>query len=49
MADIRNGRWTAHSDAPFVVFLIGMRFNKLWKIHKWGPVIQGHAAHDRRT
>ena len=38
MAEIRAGRWTARSDQPFVVFLIGMRFNKLWKVHKWGPV-----------
>jgi hypothetical protein len=38
MARILTDRWTAHSDRPFVVFLIGMRFNKLWKVHKWGPV-----------
>jgi hypothetical protein len=38
MPEIRKGRWTARSEAPFVVFLIGMRFNKLWKVHKWGPV-----------
>jgi hypothetical protein len=38
MPDIRTGRWAAHSDEPFVVFLIGMRFNRLWKAHKWGPV-----------
>jgi hypothetical protein len=38
MSDIRRGRWTAVSDEPFVVFLIGMRFNKPWKVHKWAPV-----------
>ena len=38
MPEIRAGRWTARRDEPFVVFLIGMRFNKLWKVHKWGPV-----------
>ena len=38
MADIRAGRWTARRDEPFVVFLIGMRFNKPWKVHKWAPV-----------
>ena len=27
------------ADAPFVVFLIGMRFNRLWKVHKWGPAL----------
>jgi hypothetical protein len=38
MPEIRKGRWTARTDAPFVVFLIGMRFNKLWKVHRWAPV-----------
>ncbi len=27
-----------HGDGGFVVFLIGMRFNRPWKIHKWLPV-----------
>ena len=32
-------RVTAEVDREeFVVFLIGMRVNKLWKIHKWLPV-----------
>jgi hypothetical protein len=39
MAEIHVGRWTARRDEPFVVFLIGMRFNRLWKVHKWGPVL----------
>ena len=39
MADIHAGRWTARHDEPFVVFLIGMRFNKLWKVHKWAPIM----------
>ena len=38
MPEILKGRWTARAEAPFVVFLIGMRFNKLWKVHRWGPV-----------
>ena len=25
-------------EGEFVVFLIGMRINKLWKLHKWLPV-----------
>ena len=25
-------------EEPFVVFLIGMRVNKLWKVHRWLPV-----------
>jgi hypothetical protein len=29
---------TAEVDGDFVVFLIGMRINKPWKIHKWLPV-----------
>lgn len=31
-------RMTAEIDGEFVVFLIGMRVNKPWKIHKWLPV-----------
>jgi hypothetical protein len=29
---------TAHIDGEFVVFLIGMRINKPWKVHRWLPV-----------
>jgi hypothetical protein len=28
----------AELDGPFVVFLVGMRINRPWKIHKWLPV-----------
>lgn len=38
MAQIYNQKMTAELDGEFVVFLIGMRINKLWKVHKWGPV-----------
>ena len=31
-------RVTATLDGTFCVFLIGMRFNKPWKIHQWLPV-----------
>jgi hypothetical protein len=34
-----NDRMCAEVDGEAVVFLIGMRFNKLWKIHKWFPVL----------
>jgi hypothetical protein len=34
-----NDRMCAQVDGEAVVFLIGMRFNKLWKIHKWFPVL----------
>jgi hypothetical protein len=33
-----TGRMTATLDGDFVVFLIGLRFNKIWAIHKWLPV-----------
>jgi hypothetical protein len=33
-----NKRMHAKIEGDFVVFIIGMRINKLWKIHKWLPV-----------
>ena len=38
MAKVFAGRYAAKMDGPFVVFLIGMRVNKLWALHKWVPV-----------
>ncbi len=38
MAKIFNGCYTAKTDAPFVVFLIGMRINQWWRFDKWVPV-----------
>ena len=38
MANVIAKRVTAQIEGDFVVFLIGMRFNKPWKIHKWLPV-----------
>lgn len=35
---VMPGRYTAVLDGDFVVFVIGMRVNKLWKVHKWLPV-----------
>lgn len=35
MNQLFKGRMTADIDGDFVVLLIGMRFNKPWKIHKW--------------
>ncbi len=32
------GRYTGGLDGDFVVFLIGMRVNKPWKVHRWLPV-----------
>jgi fumigallin biosynthesis monooxygenase-like protein len=37
---IRPERLTAEMDGNFVVFLIGVRINKPWKIHKWLPVVR---------
>ena len=39
MAKTINQRMTVKIEGDFVVFLIGMRINKLWKIHKWWPVV----------
>jgi hypothetical protein len=36
---IINEKMTAAWEDDFVVFLIGVRFNQPWKIHKWLPVI----------
>jgi len=38
MAKVHPMRMTADIEGDFVVFLIGMRINKPWKIHKWLPV-----------
>jgi Domain of unknown function (DUF4188) len=35
---VNKGRYSADIEGDFVVFLIGMRFNKPWKIHRWLPV-----------
>lgn len=35
---IHPGRYTADITDDFVVFVIGMRFNRPWKPHKWLPV-----------
>jgi hypothetical protein len=38
MTPVFKGRYTAQIDGPFVVFVIGMRVNQLWAVHKWWPV-----------
>jgi hypothetical protein len=40
MAKTINQRMTVQLDGDFVVFLIGMRVNRWWKIHKWLPVVR---------
>lgn len=41
MGKVFDRRMEAQIDGDFVVFLIGMRINKPWKIHKWWPVFSG--------
>jgi len=38
VAKVMPGRYTAEIDEPFVVFLIGMRINKLFAFREWIPV-----------
>lgn len=35
-----NGRYTARTDEPFVVFIIGMRINNLFAVRKWLPTVR---------
>ena len=39
MKRVIDMRMAAEMDGEFVVFLIGMRINKPWKVHKWLPVL----------
>jgi hypothetical protein len=39
MPAILDRRVTAEIDGDFVVFLIGMRINKIWLPHRWLPVV----------
>lgn len=39
MAEIIHERVCAEIDGDTVVFLIGMRINKLWKVWRWLPVL----------
>jgi Domain of unknown function (DUF4188) len=47
MREIFPGRWTAHAESDFVVFLIGMRINKLTAVSKWRPVAKAMPAMQR--
>ena len=38
MATTINQRMAVQFEGDFVVFLIGMRINRFWKLHKWLPV-----------
>lgn len=39
MTGVMKGRWTAHAEEGFVVFIIGMRINRWWMVHRWLPPI----------
>jgi hypothetical protein len=52
MSRVFPGRFTAQMEGSFVVFIIGMRVNRLLAIHKWlpvaramGPMIEHLLAH----
>ena len=38
MTTVDPRRVTADPEESFVVFLIGMRVNRVWKLHRWLPV-----------
>src|ERR1019366_4731805 len=38
MAKVFKGRYTAEPKGELVVFIVGMRNNKPWKLHRWLPV-----------
>ena len=38
MARTFPGRYSARIEGDFVVFLIGMRINRPWKVQRWWPV-----------
>ncbi len=40
MTQIYKQRMMAEIEGEFVVFLIGMRINTPWKVHKWLPVLK---------
>lgn len=44
MSGIVDGQVTAELDGGFVVMRLGMRINRLWKPHKWLPLIRANLA-----
>ena len=55
MATVIPSLMTAEMVNGSVVFLIGMRINKFWKLHKWLPVflavrrVRGNSKHTEVT
>ena len=55
MAKVIPGRFTAQTDEPFVVFIIGMRVNKFFAFRKWiatamamGPMLRTLYEHPEK-
>ncbi len=46
-SEIVKERMTTSNDDDMVVFLIGMRINRLLKVHKWLPVSLSDESHAR--
>ena len=42
MSKIFAGRFAAQMEGSFVVFIIGMRVNRLLAIHKWPCVVEAN-------
>lgn len=40
MAEVFPGRYTAQPDSSYVVFLIGMRINRVFAVRKWTQVVR---------
>ncbi len=40
MAHIYPGRYAGKLEGDFVVFVIGMRINRLFQLHRWWPVVR---------
>lgn len=38
--DVKAGRYTANYPEGFVVVLIGLRINQLWRVNEWLPVFR---------
>lgn len=39
ITNVVNSRMTHEHDGALVVFLIGMRINSWWQVHRWWPVL----------
>jgi len=42
--DIKAARYTAEYPDDFVVFFIGMRINKIWRVREWVPTLRAAFA-----